>query len=181
MERFDDLPHLLPVIFADKVNLVDNKSRTELDLLDKETFDVLLAYLVLLEELFSRSELVDKTHCVDNAYDVVENTVLDGQKLLCYRHGLADTAGFDHDVVIFSGSDDPFDVLCHLALERAAYTAVRKRHYVLCVGDVCSLCNEGGIDVYFADIINDNGHLISFLVPENVVQKGCLSRPQITA
>ena len=142
MQGLDDLSDLGQVRLRDKIDLVDDKSRAELDLLDQEALDVLLLDLVLLQEVLSARELVDKTCGINNAHDIVELSVLDQLKLLRDRHGLADSGCLDQDVVIFSGLDQFLDVGCHLALQGAADASVCKRHDVTCVSDVSALCDQ---------------------------------------
>ena len=66
-------------------------------------------------------------------------------------------------------------------LEGTAYTAVLQsdkrvvglRHY-------SALLVERGIDIHFADIIDNNGKANTFPVGKDAVQQGCFSATQIT-
>ena len=181
MEGLDDLADLGQVGFGDEVDLVDDQRGAELDLLDQEALDVLFLNLVLLQEVLSAGELVHESCGVHDSDYVVQRAVLNQLQLLGYGHGLADSGGLDEDVVVFAGLDHLLDVAGHLALEGAADAAVCQRDDVACVCYVSALCDQGGVHVHFADVIDDDCDPVTLLVVQDPVQQCGLACSEIAA
>ena len=66
-------------------------------------------------------------------------------------------------------------------LEGAAEASVCHRNDACCVCDLCSISNEFCINVYFANVIDDDCNFISFLIGKNLVHESCFSCSEISA
>ena len=56
-----------------------------------------------------------------------------------------------------------------LRFERTADTAVCKRNDAARIGDLRAVGDEFRVDVYFSDIVYDDGDFIAFLICQNVI------------
>ena len=181
VEDFDYLANFLELVFRYKILLVDDKCRTEFNLLNKEAFDVFFSHCFLCEKFVTACKFIDKTCGINNADNVVKLSVFDEFKFLGDWHWFTYAGSFDHDVVEFSALDEIFDVLDHIALEGAAEASVCHRNDACCVCDLCSISNEFCINVYFANVIDDDCNFISFLIGKNLVHESCFSCSEISA
>ena len=97
------------------------------------------------------------------------------------RGRLADAAGLDDDVVELPHRGD-FGQLCHeVHLQGAADAPVLQGHEaVVRLADDAALLDEVRVDVHFADVIDDDGELDTFLVGKDPVQERGLAAPEIS-
>ena len=174
--HFADFPEL---VLSDQILFVDYERGAELNLLDQKRLDVLLVLFV--QELVSTGKLINKAGCVNNANNIVQLSVFNHLKFLGDWHWFAHTRGLNHYVVVLACLDKVLDVLRKLAFECAADASVREWNYVACVGDFCSVGNQFGIDIHFADVVYYDGNLVAFLVAQNLVQKRRLTRAKVPA
>ena len=184
--------HVLEVVLADGIDLVHDDGVAELDLLDKEVCDVLF-FEVVRKELLAACEFVGEAGHVHHGNDVVEvageGTAVTAAQLLtgdadglCDRHGFADTACLDEDVVELVHLEEFGNLFQEVGLEGAADAAIRKWHYLagIFLRDVPALLDERLVDVHFADVVHDDGDVVTLLVVEHKVQEGRLSGSEVT-
>ena len=163
-----------------KVFLVDNQRRAEFNLLDKQGLNILLIH-IFFKKRITAGKFVHQTLCVNNAYNVVKPSVTNLLNRLCNRHRFANSACFNQNVVKAFLCNKIFNLLDKIRLERTADTAVLKSDDAACVGDVCAFCNQAFINVYFADVIYDNGNFVSFLVGKDFVHQSRFAGTKIAA
>ena len=170
--------------------LVQEHDVAELNLLDYQILQVLLAY-VLLDQVVAATELVTDAQGIDHCYDAVQlgYAVLgvlglhagDGLDGLGNGAGLADAAGLNHDVVKTVQRDDLMQLLHKVHLEGAAYAAVLQGYQAVIIHAYhAALLYEAGIDIDFTYIVYNYRELYALAVGQNPVQKGCLTAAQIT-
>ena len=162
----------------------------ELNLLDNQILYVVLVQ-ILIHQAASAGELVLHSEGVHHGYDAVKQgyAVLgdfgghggDGADGLCDGSGLADTAGLDDDIVKALHGDDVMQLLYQVHLQGAADAAVLQG-YEAVVGlvDDAAFLDKVGVDVHFADVVDDYGKAYAFLVGENAVQQCGLTAAQIS-
>ena len=104
----------------------------------------------------------------------------DGTDGLGNGAGFADTAGLDDDVVEALHLKQVFYLLDKVHLQCAADATVLEGYQgvVLLVDDTAFL-DEVGVDVDFADIVDDDGKLDATLIGQNPVQQRGLTAAQI--
>ena len=162
----------------------------ELNLLDYQILQVLLAY-VLLYQVVAATELVTDAKGIDHCYDAVQlgYAVLgvlglhagDGLYGLGNGAGLTDAAGLNHDVVKTVQRDDLVQLLHKVHLEGAAYAAVLQGYQAVIIHAYhAALLYKAGIDIDFTYIVYNYRELYALAVGQNPVQKGCLTAAQIT-
>ena len=179
VEGVDYSTDSLKFVFGDKVFFIDDKSGTELYLLHEEAFDVF--FVALAQEGFTACKFIDKTLGIDNTYDVVKNAVAYCQDFLCNWHGFAYATGFDEDIVVATCSNKVLNVLRHLTFERTADATIGEGDNALRVGDVGTIGNEASVDIYFTDVVNDDGNAIALLVVQDAVEERCLASTEVSA
>ena len=97
------------------------------------------------------------------------------------RLGLANATGLDDDIVKLAQSGNLVDLLHEVHLESAADTAVLQLDEALVfLADDAAFLNETGINIYLADIIDDNGKFDTTIVRENVINESSLAAAQIS-
>ena len=170
--------------------LVQEHDVAELNLLDYQILQVLLAY-VLLDKVVTATELVTDAQGIDHCYDAVQlgHAVLgvlglhtgDGLDGLGNGAGLADAAGLNHDVVKTVQRDDLMQLLHKVHLEGAADAAVLQRYQTVIIHAYhAALLYKAGIDIDFTYVVYNYRELYALAVGQNPVQKGCLTAAQIT-
>ena len=174
LEGVDDLSDTSQFLWADLCGFVQQHDVAKLNLLDDEVLDILLVD-VLARQIQSAAKLVPHAEGIDDSHDTVET----GIALLCRFRSqrgdaadglgdgawLADAAGLDDDVVEALQGDDVLQLLDEIHLQRTADATVLQGHerVVLLVDDT-ALLDEGGIDVDFSDVVDDDGKLDAALV-----------------
>lgn len=87
----------------------------------------------------------------------------------------------DEDVVELAGAHEARELFDEVLFERAAYAAVLEGDEVVVLsGDHAAFFDEVGVDVHFADVVDDDGHLVTARVLEQVVDERCLTASEIT-
>ena len=186
----DDCRQVVELTRADLRGFVEQDLVAELNLLNHEPFDILLAYMLLLQTV-AATELVTHAQCINHGYDavqprqvmsgVVRNDLRDRAERLCYRCGLADAGGFDHDVVELLLRGYVVELLNEVHLQRAADASVLQCYEaVVFLSDHSAFGYQVGIDVHFANVVDDHGKLYSFAVVEDPVEQGSLAAAQIS-
>ena len=95
--------------------------------------------------------------------------------------GFANAAGLNNDIVEPVLAGDVAQLLYKIHLQGAADATILQGHQVFVfLSHNASFFNQLGIDVHFADIVDDNGKLNAALVGENAVEQCCFSAAQIT-
>ena len=180
----------LPLFRLHLRSLVEENDVAELNLLDNEVFDILLADIVF-HEVVAGPELIFHAQCVDHGDDAVDDghPVVNelrshggnGADGLCDGSRFADAAGLDDDIVEALHLHDILQLLHEIHFKCAADASVLQCHeaVVFLVYDT-PLLYKVRINVHFADIIHDDGEFYAALIGENAVEKRCLSAAQIT-
>ncbi len=169
LEGANDFPDAPQFLRTDLGGFVQQHDVAELNLLDDEVLDIFLVD-VLARQIQSAAKLVPHAEGIDDGHDTVEAWIA----LFCHfrshrrdaadglRNGawLTDAAGLDDDVVEALQGDDVLQLLDEIHLQCTADTSVLQGHerVVLLVHDT-ALLDEGGIDVDFSDIVDDDGKL----------------------
>ena len=164
-----DTSHLVGTHFSGFVQQYDV---AELNLLDDQVLNVLLVNVGTCQ-VQSAAELILHAQGIDHGDDAVQSwlalhvrshcgNAADG---LCYGTGLADTAGFNDDVVEALHLDDVLQLLHEVHLQRTADATVLQGYQtvVLLVDDASGLY-QVGIDVHLANVVDNNGKLDAALV-----------------
>ena len=190
LDASDNLPNALQFVGLHIVGFVQQDDVAELYLLDDEVLDVLLVD-ILCREVCAAVEFVLQAEGIHYGDDAVEvgHTVLrhlgshaghraDG---LCDGFGLADTAGLNDDVVELLHGNDVVQLLYQIHLEGAADATVLQgdEAVVLSAHDAAFL-DEVGVNVHFANIVDDNGETNAAAVGEDAIQEGGFAAAQIT-
>ena len=171
-------------------HLVEQNHIAELDLLDDEVLDILLAD-VLLGEAITAGKLALQTQSIDHCHDAVETRhpetgdtrvhATDGADGLCNRLRLAYSTGLNYYIVELLHSGDIVDLLHEVHLQSTAYAAILQGHEaVVLLSYHTTLLNKGGIDVDFANVVDNYGKLDAFFVSEDMVDECSLSTAEIT-
>ena len=176
----------------ESTDLVHHDGVAEFNLLDEEVRDVLF-FEVVRKELLAAGEFVGEACDVHHRYDVVEvagegATVAALQLATRHadglrdRHGLANTASLDEDVVELVHLEELGNLFQKVGLQGAADASVGKRHHLagIFLRDVSALLDERLVDVHFADVVHDDGDVVTLLVVEHKVQEGRLSGSEVT-
>ena len=179
LQRLDNLQHGLLFLGSDQIYLVQNDGGAVFDLLDQQIFDVLFVEVVV-EQRTSRAEFIRHSLGVHNGGDAVEAG--DGRQISlllgAVKHTdgagdgarLADAGGFNQDIVKALGSGKLDDLLHQIHLQGAADAAVLQGDEVIVfLSDGAALGNQGSVNIDFADIVDDDGHLIALLIGEDMV------------
>lgn len=171
------------------VYLVEDNSRAEFYLLNEKVRNVLFAD-VISEKIITAAEFARHSECINNRNYVVKTAdsrvtlvylALKNRNGLCDRERLTNTACLDKNIVELARFDKVCDLIHQIDLKCAADTAVGKRNEV-----VVLLCNSAAlldklrINVYFADIVDDNSGFITLLIVQNVVDKCSFSCAEVT-
>ena len=169
--------------------LVEQDDVAELHLLNDQVGEVFLSDLRFGEVIAAR-KLITQAEGIHHSDDGIErghpfvNQV--GIKAWIGTDGLGDgtrltdAAGLDDDIVEEVLRHQSAELVYQIRLQGATDTSVLQRHEaVVLLVDHPTLFDERGIDVHFADIIDDDGKLDSLLVGENPVEKRCLSASEI--
>ena len=100
-----------------------------------------------------------RSHAWDRAYS------------LCYRCRFTDAAGLYYDVVKALQGDDVIQLLHEVHLERAADAAVlQSNERIVLLPHDTALLYHVGIDVYFADVIDNHSKLDALFILQNTVK-----------
>ena len=144
-----------------------------------------LLFEVLVHKFLAAHELVHKAQGVHHGDHAVEAADL-GQGLIAKAdglrdgQGLADAGSFDKDVVEAVRFDEVEYLFEQVGLQGTADTAVFEgNEAVVFQFHGAALGNEGGVDIYLADIIYDNSDLVAFLIGEHVIEQGGLARAEV--
>ena len=174
LEGVDDLSDTSQFLWADLCGFVQQHDVAKLNLLDDEVLDILLVD-VLARQIQSAAKLIPHAEGIDDSHDTVETGVALLRQFRSHRRDtadglgdgarLTDAAGLDDDVVEALQGDDVLQLLDEIHLQRTADATVLQGHerVVLLVDDT-ALLDEGGIDVDFSDVVDDDGKLDAALV-----------------
>ena len=158
---------------------VEKDDVAELNLLYDEVFNIVF-FDILSGKLESSFEFVFHAEGIDDGDDAVEAGYADvghlgchrgyGADGLCDRCRFTDAAGFNDDVVEAVHGDDVSQLFDKVHLQCAADAAVLKGNeaFVL-LSDDASLLDEVGINIHFADVVDDDGKLNALFVGENSI------------
>ena len=181
LDGADDGLEMAELVLGDLRGFVEQDDVAELDLLNDECGEVVLAEVLFLQ-VVAQSELIAHAEGIDDGNDGVEacHAVAEhvlrqqlgiGGDGLCDGRWLADARGLDDDVVELTGVDDVVELLDEVGLERAADAAVLQGHErVVALSDDAALLNEVGVDVHLTDVVDDDGELDAFFVSQNAVE-----------
>ena len=170
--------------------LVEQDDITELDLLDDQILDIILLQ-ILVYEVLSSIKFVLQSQGIHHAHDAIQaqETVLDivgthvgdGANGLGNRSRFADTTCLDDNVVKASKCHEVLQLLHEVHLQGTADATVLQGHQavVLLIYDA-SFLDEVCINIYFTDIIYDNGKLYTTTIGQDTIQKRSLTAAQIT-
>ena len=175
---------------SDFRDLVEKHDVAEFDLLDDKILDVLFVDFILAEG-FPAVEFALHPESIDDCHDAVElRCVAPG---IFRKHGwrsadglrnrcrLADAAGLYDDVVETVRAAEVIELVDEVHLQGAADAAVLKRdETVVSTADDTSLLDKVGIDVDFADVIDDHGETYSLAVVEYSVEQCSLAASEIS-
>ena len=170
------------LIFGEAFHLVEHDGGAEFYLLDEQTFHVVL--VVVAEELFAVQKFVGHAHGVHHGDDAVE-AAHRGHDFVAQRdglgdgHGFADAARFNENVVEAAGGDEIENLLHEIVLEGAADAAVGKGNEAAFHLHVAAFFDERGVDVDFADVVDDDGDLVAFLIGKHVIEQRGLARAEV--
>ena len=175
---------------SDLRSLVEENLVAELHLLYDEAGEVFLTDVVLCEVVAS-GKLVLEAQCVNDGDDGVEfgnafsgEVGIDariGADGLCDWSRLADAACFDDNIVEALLRHDVAELLYEIHLQCAADASVLKSHeIVVLLSHNATLLDECGVDVHFADVIDDDGELDALLIGKYTVEECCLSASKIS-
>ena len=182
LDSFDDGFKMLQIIGRDHISLIEQDNVTELNLLDDETLEVVLAHVRFLQGI-AKAELIAHAERIDNSHDgiktrhsVLHDLLRDHLRIsrdgLGDRCRLADTRGLNDDIVELLLIDDIVELLHEIHLQRAADATVLKSYErVIPLTDDTAVLDERRVDVHLADIIDDNGKLNAFLILQYAIQK----------
>ena len=92
--------------------------------------------------------------------------------------GLADAGGLDDDVVEAAALGDVVELAREVVGERAADAAVGERDQAVGLGQA-AVCDQVGVDVDLADVVDDHGGADALVVGEDVVEKGGLAGTEV--
>lgn len=173
-------------------DLIEHHDVAEFNLLNNEVLDIFFVYVAALQ-LFAAVKFRLHAQGVDHSDYAVEPggvvVVAPGSHTLhgaeCLGNGLwlTDTGGFDYDIVKFPRGHKLAHLEHEVALESAADASVLERHEVVGIfgcTDYTTFLNEGGIDIYFTDVIDYHSKAYAAAVGENTVEKGGLSTSEIS-
>ena len=146
--------------------LIEKNEVAELNLLDYEACEVLLAD-VALDEFVAASEFALEAKRIDHCGDAIKPCYAVAGEFLAHRRdaadglgnrfGFADAARFDDDVVEALKAEQVPDLGDQVHLERAADAAVLKGYEaVVLLADNSAFLDERSIDVYLADVVYDD-------------------------
>ena len=145
-------------------------------MLDDQILDILFVDLGF-EQVKTAAELVFHSQGIDHGDDTIEP----GQAVFHIIHAhsgdrtdglgdgcrLADAAGLNDDIVEALHTRDVAQLFDEVHLQRAADTSVLQGHKTLVFFAYdATLLYQGGIDVHFADVIDDDGKFDAALVGE---------------
>ena len=174
LEGADDFPDASQLLRADFSGFVQQDDVAELNLLDDKVLDIFLVN-VLARQIQPAAKLVPHAEGIDDSHDTVET----GIALLCRFRSqrgdaadglgdgawLADAAGLDDDVVEALKGDDVLQLFDEIHLQRTTdATVLQGYETVVLLVDDTALLDEGGIDVDFSDVVDDDGKLDAALV-----------------
>ena len=190
LEGMDDVTDALPFGRFHFRGLVQQHKVAEFYLLDDKVLDVFFAD-VLAGQVVAAGKFTLQAECVDNGYDAVQfgcsiacvgfSHARDGADGLRNRFRLADTAGFDDDVVEAVHLQDIVQLFHQVHLQGAADASVLERYQaVVFLAHDASFLDKVGIDVHFTDVVHDDGELDAPFVGKDVVYQGCFPATQIT-
>ena len=171
-------------------SLVQQDDVAEFDLLDDKVFDILLVD-VLARQVVAAGKLALHAQGVDYGNDAVQpaDAVSGihaahrryGADGLGNRLGLADAACFDDDVVEALHLQYVAYLFYQVHLQRTADAAVLQGYQaVVLLAYNAAFLDEVGVDIYFADVVDDDGKLDAAFVGQNLVDQCGLSTAQIT-
>ena len=184
--------HVFQVGFGQTINLIHHDRVAELNLLDEEVCDVFF-FEILIEQLLSTGEFVGEASNVNNGHDVVqvagERASVAALELgaghansLSDRNGFANAACFNQNVVEFAHFQQFGNLFQKVGLQTAANAAVRQRNDLsgIFLGDVSALFDERLVDVHFANVVHDDGDMVTLLVIKYKVEEGGFSGSEVT-
>ena len=182
---------LFEFFLGKKRGLVEEDDVTELDLLDDEVLKVFLTPLGRLKG-FAAAKFVAKAKGVGNGKNRVKviGFAISPLHVFAFHIGdglgdrdrLADAASLDQDVVVFLGRNQIVDLVNEIRFQGAADAAVGKRdEAIVARRDDASFFDEIGVDVYLADVIDDDRHMVAFRVFEDMVDQRGFAAAKISS
>ena len=155
---------------------VEQNDVAEFNLLYYKVFDIFFGQSGT-QQVFAAAKFVLHSQCVDNRNDAVDYGHSVARVFLFHRRygadglgnrgGFADAAGLDDDIVESAHLDDVAQLFDQIHLERAADAAVLQGHEaVVLLAHDAAFFDKVGVDVDFADIVDDNSKFNAFFVAE---------------
>ena len=100
---------------------------------------------------------------------------------LCNRSRLTDTTGLNNDIIKLLELYDIVELLNKVHLQSTADTSILQCNKgIILLIYYSTLFYKVGIDIYFTDIIYDNGKFYTFFIVKNTIEECCLTTSQIT-
>ena len=169
--------------------LVQQHDVAEFNLLNDQALQVVFADVFLLQGS-TAFELVLHAQGVHHRGNAVHVRKTVGYRLRSQgRHGadglgngsrLADTAGFNHNVIELAGGHQVGQLGHQVHLQGAADATVLQGHQAVVRGaHNATFLHQVCINVHLANVVHNNGELNALLVGQNAIQKRSLSASQI--
>ena len=185
----DDALELAQLFGSHIGRLVQEHDVAELNLLYHQALQVVLADVLFLQgaaafELVAHAEGVhhggDAVHVRDAVFHGLGSQGRHGADGLGNGGGLADAAGFNHNIVELAGAHQIGQLGHQVHLEGAADAAVLEGHQaVVGASHDAAFFHQVGVYVHLADIVHDDGELDSLLVGEDAVEQCGFTASQI--
>ena len=189
LQGTDDLADAAELVGCNLGGFVQEYEVAELNLLDDEVLDVVFVEIGA-QEVLAAAKLIAHTQGIHDGGDAIQHGHAvahifhahrgDGADGLCDGCRLADAAGLDDDVVEALLACDVAQLLHEVHLQGAADAAVLQGHEVvvfLCYDT--SLLNQVGIDIHFANIIDNHGKADAATVVEDAIQERGLAATKV--
>ena len=190
LDGTNDLLEFLQFLRLYLGSLVEQDDVAELNLLDNQGcqvffVDVVFHQVIAVGKLVLHAKGIHHCHdAIETQYailDILRTEGWDGADGLCNRSWLADTARLDDDVVELLHIDYLLQLLYEVHLQRTAdATVLESYERIVFLTYHAAFLNQGCVYVDFADVIDDDSELDTFLVGENLVEQGGLTTAQIT-
>ena len=187
LQRPHDAAHLVDLLAAHAVALVEHHRGAELELLDEQALDVVLVD-VLGQQVLAAVELVPHARAVHHGHDVVEverggavvlGLVAEARDGVGDGDGLADARGLDDDVVEVARGGNVGELALEVGRERAAEAAVGHRDELAVDLRQAALGDERRVDVDLADVVHEHGGAHALVVGEDVVEQRGLAGAEV--
>ena len=190
LKSANDSLDMLEFFCGNAIDFIQDNRVAEFNLLNKKACKVFFVHF-FFEKLFSPAEFCCKAHDVHNGNDSVQmaRKILsittfelgahEGDRL-SDRERFTDSACFNQDVIEFTLLKDLGNLFQKVRFKGAANAAVRQRNHRIFLLNIATLFNQGLVNVYFANIIDNHSYTVALLVAQNMVQKCSLASSEVT-